>query len=178
MVRNLLVYCAVCLILVAVVWVAGRLIGLDRPSRGPTGQAWLDAEDAFDRARRQHQRHQLAAVLSGRPHRLDLPIMNETTILGGPRIPTELQLPIRDIVGTAGAAGGKFDRDFLPTDERSRWRFQALVVALRQGETLPPIEVYRLHGRYYVADGHHRVAVARALGEESIAAYVTELPGW
>ena len=84
--------------------------------------------------------------------------MNETTILGGPRIPTELQIPIRDIVGTAGAADGKFDRDFLPTDERSRWRFQALVVALRQGETLPPIEVYRPRGCYYVADGHHRVA--------------------
>ena len=104
--------------------------------------------------------------------------MNETTILGGPRIPTELQIPIRDIVGTAGAADGKFDRDFLPTDERSRWRFQALVVALRQGETLPPIEVYRLRGCYYVIDGHHRLAVAWALGEESIAAYVTELPGW
>jgi hypothetical protein len=146
MVRNLLVYGAVCLILVAVVWVAGRLIGLDRPSRGPTGQAWLDAEDAFDRVRRQHQRRQIAAVLCGRPHRLDLPIMNETTIPGGPRIPTERQIPIRDIVGTAGAADGKFDRDFLPTDERSRWRFQALVVALRQGETLPPIEVYRLRG--------------------------------
>ena len=178
MVRNLLVYSALCLILVAVTWVAGRLIGLDRPSSGPTGQAWLDAEDAFDRVRRQHQRHHLAAVLCGRPHRLDLPIMNETTILGGPRIPTELQIPIRDIVGTAGAADGKFDRDFLPTDERSRWRFQALVVALGQGESLPPIEVYRLRGRYYVADGQHRVAVARALGEEWIAAYVTELPGW
>ena len=52
------------------------------------------------------------------------------------------------------------------------------MVALRQGESLPPIEVYRLRGCYYVADGHHLVAVARALGEESIAAYVTELPGW
>ena len=177
MVSNLLVYGAVCLILVAAVWVAGRLIGLDRPSSGPTGQAWLDAEDAFNRVRRQHRRHHLAAVLGGRPHRLDLPIMNETTILGGPRIPTELQISLRDIVGTAGAADGKFDRDFLPTDERSRWRFQALVVALRQGEALPPIEAYRLQGRYYVADGRHRVAVARALGEQSIAAYVTELPG-
>ena len=178
MVRNVLLYVAVCAVPVAVFWLAGRLIGLDRPFRGPTGRAWLDAEDAFDRVRRQHQRHHVAAVLCGRPHRLDLPIMKETTILGGPRIPTERQIPIRDIVGTAGAADGKFDRDFLPTDERSRWRFQALVVALGQGEALAPIEAYRLHGHYYVADGQHRVAVTRALGEESIAAYVTELPGW
>jgi hypothetical protein len=112
------------------------------------------------------------------PQRLDLPIMNETTILGGPCSARELQILIRDIVGTAGAADGKFDRDFLPTDGRSRWCFQALVVALGQGEALVPIEAYRLQGRYYVADGQHRVAVARALGEESIAAYVTELPGW
>jgi hypothetical protein len=34
-----------------VFWLAGRLIGLDRPFSGPTGRAWLDAEDAFDRAR-------------------------------------------------------------------------------------------------------------------------------
>jgi ParB-like chromosome segregation protein Spo0J len=50
-------------------------------------------------------------------------------------------------------------------------------MALREGSELPPIEVYRLHGRYYVADGHHRVAAARALGETSIAAYVTEILG-
>jgi ParB-like chromosome segregation protein Spo0J len=49
------------------------------------------------------------------------------------------------------------------------------VVAARQGEALPPIEAYRLHGRYWVADGHHRIAVARALGEDSIVAYVTQV---
>ena len=82
---------------------------------------------------------------------------------------------MRDIVGATDGADGKFDRDFLPTDERSRWRFQAIVIALREGKSLPPIEVYRLHGHYYVSDGHHRVAATRALGERSIAAYVTEI---
>jgi ParB-like chromosome segregation protein Spo0J len=52
-----------------------------------------------------------------------------------------------------------------------------IVVALYEGGTLPPIEVYRWHGRYYVADGHHRVAASQALGEQSIAAYVTEVFG-
>ena len=178
MVRNILMYVAICVVAIAVIWLAARLIGLSRPSSGPTGHAWLDAEDAFDHARREHRRHRVAAVLRGQPHRLDLPIMSGVATLGGPRIHTELQIPIRDIVGTAGAGDGKFDRDFLPTDERSRGRFQALVLALREGEALPPIEAYRLQGRYWVADGHHRVAVARALGEESIAAYVTDIPGW
>lgn len=179
MVQTLLIYIAVCAIPVAVFWLAGRLLGLTRPFSGPTGRAWLDAEDAFDRARRQHQRHHLAAALRGQPHRLNLPTLQEATTLGlgGSRNPGELEIPIRDIVGAVDGAAGKFDRDFLPTDERSRWRFQEIVVALREGEAVPPIEVYRLHGRYYVADGHHRVAASRALGEKSIAAYVTEIFG-
>jgi hypothetical protein len=177
MVQNLLIYVGVCAAPIALFWLGGRLIGLTRPFSGPTGRSWLDAEDAFDQARRQHQRHQLAAVLRGQPHRLDLPTLKQATILGlgGLRNLQEQQIPLREIGGATDGADGKFDRDFLPTDERSRSRFQAIVIALRQGRTLPPIEVYRLHGRYYVADGHHRVAAARALGEQYIPAYVTEL---
>jgi hypothetical protein len=177
MVRTLLIYVAVCAIPIVVFWLAGRLLGLSRPFRGPTGRAWLDAEDAFDQARRQHQRHRLAAALHGQPHRLDLPTLKEaaTLGLGGPRNPEEQEVLLRDIVGATDGADGKFDRDFLPTDERSRRRFQSIATALREGRELRPIEVYRLHGRYYVADGHHRVAVARALGAQSIPAYVTEI---
>jgi ParB/Sulfiredoxin domain len=179
MVQNLLLYVAIWAIMFAGFWLAARLLGLQRPVSGPTGRAWLDAEDAFDRARRRHQRHHLAAALRGQPHRLDLPTLKQATTLGlgGSRNPGELEIAIRDIVGAVDGAAGKFDRDFLPTDERSRWRFQQIVMALREGEALPPIEVYRLHGRYYVADGHHRVAASRALGEKSIAAYVTEIFG-
>ena len=177
MVRTLLIYAAVCAIPVAVFWLAGRLLGLTRPFRGPTGRAWLDAEDAFDQARRRHQRHRLAAALHREPHRLDLPTLKEAATwgVGGSRDLGEQEILLRDIVGATDGADGKFDRDFLPTDERSRPRFQAIAIALRQGRELPPIEVYRLHGRYYVADGHHRVAAARALGERSIPAYVTEI---
>jgi hypothetical protein len=179
MVWTLLMYVAVCAIPVAVFWLGGRLLGLTQPFSGPTGRAWLDAEDAFDQARRKHQRHRVAAALQGEPHRLDLPTLKDaaTVGVGGSRDAGEQEILLRDIVGAADSTDGKFDRDFLPTDERSRWRFQAIATALREGRELPPIEVYRLHGRYYVADGHHRVAAARALGEQSIAAYVTELRG-
>jgi ParB/Sulfiredoxin domain len=177
MVEGFLTYLAVCVVVFAVAWLAGRLFGVARPFGGFTGVAWLDAQDAFDRARRRHRRHYLVAVLCGRPHRLDLPTLDQVASLGlvGSRNPREFVVPIRDIVGAVDGADGKFDRDFLPTDERSRSRFRAVVKALREGEALPPIEVCRLHGRYYVADGHHRVAAARALGEKSIAAYVTEI---
>jgi hypothetical protein len=177
MIQNLLIYGAVCAIPVAVFWLAGRLLGLTRPFGGPTGRAWLDAEDAFDQARRKHQRHRVAAALHGEPGRLALPTLKEAAILGvgGSSSAQEQDILLRDIVGATDGADGKFDRDFLPTDERSRGRFQAIAMALREGRELPPIEVYRLNGRYYVSDGHHRVAAARALGETSIAAYVTDI---
>jgi hypothetical protein len=46
---------------------------------------------------------------------------------------------------------------------------------MRQGEALPPIEVYRIGELHFVRDGHHRVSVARSLGMEVIDAYVTEI---
>ena len=40
-------------------------------------------------------------------------------------------------------------------------------------EALPPIELIRVGGEYYVRDGHHRLSVAHALGEHFIEAEVT-----
>jgi hypothetical protein len=39
----------------------------------------------------------------------------------------------------------------------------------------PPIVVYELDGRYFVVDGHHRVAIARQRGVEFIDAEITRL---
>ena len=40
---------------------------------------------------------------------------------------------------------------------------------------MPPIEVYRVGGLHFVKDGHHRVSVAIATGQEMIDADVTEV---
>jgi hypothetical protein len=44
----------------------------------------------------------------------------------------------------------------------------------RRGTVLPPIELYKLGDRYYVVDGHHRVAASLSLGQLEIDAIVTE----
>ena len=44
----------------------------------------------------------------------------------------------------------------------------------KPGTVLPPIELYKLDGRYYVVDGHHRVAAALSLGQIEMDAVVTE----
>jgi hypothetical protein len=36
--------------------------------------------------------------------------------------------------------------------------------------------VYRARGLHFVSDGHHRVSVAAATGQQVIEAYVTEIP--
>ncbi|MGD8587007.1 MAG: universal stress protein [Chloroflexota bacterium] len=40
---------------------------------------------------------------------------------------------------------------------------------------LPPVELYQIGEAYFVADGHHRISVARAMGSTHIQAYVTEV---
>jgi hypothetical protein len=56
---------------------------------------------------------------------------------------------------------------------RERW--EQLALAERRGAAIPPIEVYRVDGLHFVSDGHHRVSIAAANGQQTIDAYVTEI---
>jgi hypothetical protein len=78
------------------------------------------------------------------------------------------------IVGTAGSRRD-FDRRFRPTSARVRSRWEQLALAIRRGEAIPPIEVYRVGRLHFVADGHHRVSIAAATRQHQIDAYVTEV---
>ena len=68
-----------------------------------------------------------------------------------------------------------FDRGFWPASGRDRQRWAELDGAERGGAVLPPIEVLRVGGLYFVKDGHHCVSVARATGQQMIDADVTEI---
>lgn len=82
-------------------------------------------------------------------------------------------IPVAGIVGTAGRSRD-FDRDFLPRNERARERWRMVEQTFPRGD-FPPIVAYEVDGRYFVVDGHHRVAVARQRGIEYIDAEVTRL---
>lgn len=83
--------------------------------------------------------------------------------------------PIRvaDIVGTVSRVGD-FDRDFLPKRSKIQSRWRSVEGSYPQGD-FPPIVVYELDGRYFVVDGHHRVAIARQRGIEYVDAEITRL---
>ncbi len=87
----------------------------------------------------------------------------------------EQLIPVASIVGSVDGASQRFDRKFRPVSDRARVRLGSILVVMREGEPLPPIEVWAWHGEYYVLDGHHRVAAARALGSDYISAHVVEV---
>jgi hypothetical protein len=88
-------------------------------------------------------------------------------------------IAVSDIAGTAVGPPGQRSMDFLPLKPfRSRnWRerWHRLLAATDRLATLPPIDVQRYAGRYWVLDGHNRVAVAQYVGQQEIDADVTEL---
>jgi hypothetical protein len=83
--------------------------------------------------------------------------------------------PIRvaDVVGTVSRVDD-FDRDFLPKRSKIQERWRNVEQMYPEGD-FPPIVVYELDGRYFVVDGHHRVAIARQRGIEFIDAEITRL---
>jgi hypothetical protein len=182
MLLNLLKYGLLIAGLIAIVVLAGRMMGVP-PARRPNGAVganpWVDAECAFDRALAEHKRRYYGAALVGRRARLDLPCIDEAAPFArlGRHPVGERVVPLRDIIGTVDRAAQIFDREFRPTRQRARDRFQRAFVAMSRGEPLPPVELYRWHDHYYVADGHHRVAAARAMGLDYLAGQVTDLVG-
>jgi hypothetical protein len=86
----------------------------------------------------------------------------------------EAMVPIDQIVGTVEPTRC-FDRHFRPTSEVPRTRFERIVADVLSGRGMDPVDLYRCGGQYYVLDGHHRIAVACALGERSVLAKITDV---
>jgi hypothetical protein len=81
-------------------------------------------------------------------------------------------IPLKNVVGTEGRVGA-FTRAFEPRHRFSRDRLRSLAEAFPDGG-FPPIVAVKLGDTYFVIDGHHRVALARRSGGETIDADITE----
>lgn len=143
-----------------------------------TGFPRQDAQDDFLRARRRRVYARLSAVLRLAPGDVDVMLTFDEVVaaLGrvGERDLGRHSIAIDSIVGSVNRAAD-FDRRFRPTSARARTRFERIAEAQRRGVSMPPIDVYRLGDMHFVRDGHHRVAVARAQGRETIDAHVVEV---
>src|SRR5260221_6244652 len=143
-----------------------------------TGFPRADVENGFQGARPRQILARLAHRLRREPDDINLilPFDDVVSALGqrGERDLGLLTIKLDTVVGTVDSRRD-FDRHFRPTSGRVRERWERLALAQRRGESIPPIDVYRIRELYFVKERHHPVSVAMGTGQKVIDAYVTEV---
>jgi hypothetical protein len=144
-----------------------------------TGLPQQDVQSDFARERRRRAWARVASRLRQEPDDVSTMLPFEEVVGAlGRRSERDLGLQsisLDSIVGSVDRQGREFDRKFRPTSPGVRGRWAAIAAARRRGEAMPPIDVYRIGELHFVRDGHHRVSVARALGDTHIDAFVREV---
>ena len=143
-----------------------------------TGQPREDAKIAFDRERRRRALSRLASRMRFEADDVShmLPFEEVVGALGATSRASvgERVIPLESIVGTVDRRRGDFDRAFRPSPN-TRGRWERIAEARKRGEAMPPIDVFKIGDLYFVQDGHHRVSVARAMGDTDINANVVQV---
>jgi hypothetical protein len=127
----------------------------------------------YRQARFQAWMGSIRALLMRKDHRLmHLSSLEADVQLSGRRYAGLRSVPISQIRGSESRSDD-FDADFRPVKVHNRWRWVSLAAARLRGAVLPPMELIQIGDVYFVRDGHHRISVARAFGQEHIDAEVT-----
>ncbi len=126
------------------------------------------------------------ADLAGRIHRAvsPEPLANLYEVHPEARMasPRELGMrfiPVEEILGTAVAGAAQRGSDFLPLrqlrGENWQTRWQRILEANERLQPLPPVDLVKFAGGYWVVDGHNRVGAVRQDNGAGVDAMVTEL---
>ena len=139
---------------------------------GTGREAYADARriagKLFDRAYSQGMWGQWWAKLSGQPNCLNtLPRRAEAAH----RTVRTVFVPLEKIVGSEGRSDD-FDANFYPLKLHNRERWISVAAARRTGVALPAVELVQVGNEYYVRDGHHRISVAKAMGQMEVEARI------
>lgn len=126
----------------------------------------------YQRARRHGQLNQFWGRLTGHPSHLRSLSAGAPSTAANGRFDGVQTVPIRCIQGSESRSRA-FDPSFNPLSDETLGRWVSVFSAWKTGQELPPVELIRVGDAYYVRDGHHRVSVARAMGQEYIEAAVT-----
>jgi hypothetical protein len=84
-----------------------------------------------------------------------------------PRSSGVVNVQLSRIVGSEGRVHD-FDGAFRPLSDNTRDRWISIAAATRNRVCLPPVELIQVGDEYFVRDGHHRISVARAMGQVEI----------
>jgi hypothetical protein len=133
-------------------------------------------ESDFARARLKAVWHDVAAMFSRRPNELvSFDEVRRSLKTFGESYRGVKTVPIAQIIGSATLRFHDFDGAFLPTSTRTKSRWRSVDEAWYGDVDLPPVQLYKIGDTYFVRDGHHRVSVARAKGQEFIEAEIIEV---
>ncbi len=144
-----------------------------RARSGDPGQAVHTALRKYRDALLRARLRQAWSVLTGQSRRLlDLEDVRTACAIRGRHYAGARSVPIDKIRGSEGRSTD-FDTDFQPLKEHAKGRWLSIAAAREQGVALPVVDLIQIGDLYFVRDGHHRISVARAWGQETIDAEVT-----
>jgi hypothetical protein len=129
------------------------------------------ADRLYSQAQRGRWPAAIRGLLLGRPARLQDLTGVEGRVVGQRTLGVQ-PAPLAQIRGSEGRTCD-FDAAFRPLREHGRERWMSVARACLADTPLPAVELIRAGDIYYVRDGHHRISVARALGQREIDALVT-----
>ena len=149
--------------------VAGPVAGVIGSVIEAAGQVWGIGDGAVGRRLRRQAREPLTNLYElfpearqASPHELGLRF-----------------IPVEEIRGTAVAGATQRGGDFLPLKpfrgENWESRWQRIRDAHERLHPLPPVDLIKYDGEYWVVDGHNRVAVTLYANGVGLDAMVTEL---
>ena len=126
----------------------------------------------YRRARDRGRRGQFWSRLTRRPRfLLDLASVEADCTVQAHSDAELRTVSIDQIYGSASRARD-YDRDFNPLKDYTRERWLGIAAVRERGDALPPVLLVQVGEIYFVRDGHHRISVARALGQKAIEAKV------
>jgi len=133
-------------------------------------EARRDAGFLFNLAYGRAIRRSLWAKLTGKDNGLQT-LSNYTAGAQSHRSTRVVTVSINRITGSEGRSVD-FDAGFNPLRRLHRERWINILIARKMGHPLPPVELIQVGKEYYVRDGHHRISVAKTLGQLDIEAVI------
>ncbi|MCL4298949.1 MAG: hypothetical protein KJ077_24645 [Anaerolineae bacterium] len=138
-------------------------------------RATLDAEQLYQQVHWRGRLRRLWAALTRRSHHLlTLAEVEAAGRMVSRHFAGVQSVLLHQIRGSASTGRERdFDLEFFPLQEYDRQRWKNVAAVWQSGQSLPPVELVQVGQTYYVQDGHHRISVARALGQAYIDAVIT-----
>ena len=139
----------------------------------PNGYAQTVAQNVYSTVANRARKNQVVGWLTRRSNQLQSLSESDISLEAASKAQRQVKkVKLQQITGSVNRSSD-FDGDFNPTQRHTQQRWLSIAVARQEGKRLPLVELLQIGNDYYVQDGHHRISVAKAWGQDDIEAIVT-----